>query len=117
MVTKHIVEVLKALEGLRVVLFLMVTKLKSFFSCNVHMFESCVVSDGNQTSISSRVVLLLFESCVVSDGNQTGRGARRWANPFESCVVSDGNQTRVEACYTRSPFESCVVSDGNQTFQ
>ena len=35
------------------------------------LFESCVVSDGNQTGADNRVILTVFESCVVSDGNQT----------------------------------------------
>ena len=34
-------------------------------------FESCVVSDGNQTADSVDIAALEFESCVVSDGNQT----------------------------------------------
>ena len=35
------------------------------------MFESCVVSDGNQTWPPSMISAMAFESCVVSDGNQT----------------------------------------------
>ena len=34
-------------------------------------FESCVVSDGNQTIAMHDVIEVAFESCVVSDGNQT----------------------------------------------
>ena len=34
-----------------------------------------------------------FESCVVSDGNQTTFRITEPGIPFESCVVSDGNQT------------------------
>ena len=35
------------------------------------MFESCVVSDGNQTYTVEQDLYSMFESCVVSDGNQT----------------------------------------------
>ena len=35
------------------------------------MFESCVVSDGNQTYLTLPGDYDMFESCVVSDGNQT----------------------------------------------
>ena len=35
-----------------------------------------------------------FESCVVSDGNQTTAGVNCMPSWFESCVVSDGNQTK-----------------------
>ena len=34
-------------------------------------FESCVVSDGNQTLSEMNTAQFAFESCVVSDGNQT----------------------------------------------
>ena len=49
MVTKP--RILRALDrrGLRVVLFLMVTKLSFFVFIRILQFESCVVSDGNQT--------------------------------------------------------------------
>ena len=56
-----------------------------------------------------------FESCVVSDGNQTIVCVVGAAAGFESCVVSDGNQTRSLSTSRPWWFESCVVSDGNQT--
>ncbi len=37
-------------------------------------FESCVVSDGNQTRGICTLITHAFESCVVSDGNQTSSG-------------------------------------------
>ena len=58
-----------------------------------------------------------FESCVVSDGNQTIKWTAKPSSWFESCVVSDGNQTINVAWLTKRQFESCVVSDGNQTPQ
>ena len=35
-------------------------------------FESCVVLDGNQTTMYGLPQFWQFESCVVLDGNQTG---------------------------------------------
>ena len=50
-----------------------------------------------------------FESCVVSDGNQTREADVVVFNQFESCVVSDGNQTRLQPSEYRVMFESCVI--------
>ena len=58
---------------------------------------------------------LRFESCVVSDGNQTAQHDQQRGCGFESCVVSDGNQTTLSVAIQYNKFESCVVSDGNQT--
>ena len=52
MVTKLLRAVSNAFEGLRVVLFLMVTKLFPLKLVSGALFESCVVSDGNQTSLA-----------------------------------------------------------------
>ena len=93
MVTKHFYAMDVAVHGLRVVLFLMVTKPIPLVPASFAKFESCVVSDGNQTAGPFLGFESLFESCVVSDGNQTYCLPSQIAILFESCVVSDGNQT------------------------
>ena len=64
--------------SLRVVLFLMVTKLLFTAGSAAGAFESCVVSDGNQTCSPVLDYSPMFESCVVSDGNQTPWQSNSW---------------------------------------
>ena len=56
-------------------------------------FESRVVLDGSQTTISFSLTKQMFESRVVLDGSQTEPCAAPPGVWFESRVVLDGSQT------------------------
>ena len=58
------------------------------------MFESSVISYGNQTCGSNEHRYHKFESSVISYGNQTVLNLTTPFTAFESSVISYGNQTR-----------------------
>ena len=58
-----------------------------------YVFESGVISYGNQTPVSCLTINRMFESGVNSYGNQTSSSSKCSIRPFESGVNSYGNQT------------------------
>ena len=56
----------------------------------------------------------MFESSVISYGNQTGSTRSERGQRFESSVISYGNQTIESWKIIENTFESSVISYGNQ---
>ena len=59
----------------------------------------------------------MFESSVISYGNQTLRRWCRVCSEFESSVISYGNQTSLRQRTQTTMFESSVISYGNLVFE
>ena len=57
------------------------------------LFESDVISDGNQTVGEAVIGVKVFESDVISDGTQTHKSEKNDNPQFEGDVISDGAQT------------------------
>ena len=59
----------------------------------------------------------MFESSVISYGNQTSHTSKHIDSGFESSVISYGNQTLLSRLKSRVSFESSVISYGNLVFE
>ena len=57
------------------------------------MFESSVISLGNETISANGLAVLTFESSVISLGNETALRPAKLLITFESSVISLGNET------------------------
>ena len=71
----------------------MVIKLSGKSGKRITLFESSVISYGNQTMLSINNLFFSFESSVISYGNQTTSVFPITGTSFESSVISYGNQT------------------------
>ena len=71
----------------------MVIKLHHLQSEYPTLFESSVISYGNQTLKEDMNKAYMFESSVISYGNQTVNAFLKYSVKFESSVISYGNQT------------------------
>ena len=58
------------------------------------MFESSVISYGNQAQGLRIVPCISFESSVISYGNQAHNACEMVQSTFESSVISYGNQAQ-----------------------
>ena len=80
--------------------------------------RSCKIETASKTTqrcVVAPSLDLRFESCVVLDGDKTTLPAQYQAHPFESCVVLDGDKTAEGLMMFGWEFESCVVLDGDKT--